>query len=247
MASSSALRDYLRHQAGWVWREQARAFDHGLSLQEETLTEMLLLRMARDHAKRGLSVTMFNKPHEAVEGADWEWIIRTPSCELGLRVQAKSLYRHGTGSDYGGLDPKSSQVDKLIASADSCIPVYVFYNHERGTNSRLLNAGGERPYRGRSFWGCSVAGAHAVKATRSNRLKDLREIMKPWHNLVTETGQCGASALLAMSENGLGDTMPATRRQVIERIRDPEFMLQYLLEQELTGVAVIDFSDFRGE
>ena len=33
---------------------------------------MLLLRMARDHVKHGLSVTMFNKTEEGINGADWE-------------------------------------------------------------------------------------------------------------------------------------------------------------------------------
>jgi hypothetical protein len=246
MASSSVLRDYLRHRAGWVWREQARAFDHGLALHEETLTEMLLLRMARDHAKHGLSITMFSKPVEAVEGADWEWIIRTTGCDIALRVQAKRLYRRGTGPDYGGLDLKSPQVDKLIKRAGSSIPIYVFYNHDHGTQSDRLNAGGEYPYRGRSFWGCSVAHAQAVKAKKSNSLKDLRDIMRPWHHLVTDTGACGAKAALGVSEDARRDTIDDDRRQVFERIEDPEFMLDYLSRSELNGVAVMDFSDFRG-
>ncbi|MFN4153498.1 MAG: hypothetical protein ACK4HF_02495 [Paracoccaceae bacterium] len=72
MAASVAMRDYLRRRAAWVWNEQSHAFDHGLSLQEETLTEMLLLRMARDHETNGLTVKMFSKPEEAINGADWE-------------------------------------------------------------------------------------------------------------------------------------------------------------------------------
>ncbi|MFQ6777513.1 DUF6615 family protein [Cereibacter sphaeroides] len=246
MFPSLALRDYLRQRAAWVWNEQAHAFDHGLSLQEETLTEMLLLRMARDHTKHGLSVTMFSKPAEAVNGADWEWIVSTPSCQIGLRVQAKRLYYHGIGQDYGGLDLNSLQADKLITRAGSCIPVYVFYNHDHGMNSALLDAGGEYPYRGRSFWGCAVASAQAVKAAKSNNLRVLRNIMKPWHHLVTARGACGAPSALAVSGAVIQGTMPQFRRQVIERIRDRDFMLRYLLEHELIGVAVIDFSDFRG-
>lgn len=246
MAVVSGLRDYLRHRAGWVWREQARAFSHGLSLQEETLTEMLLLRMAHDHASHGLTVTMFNKYQEGLNGADWEWIIRTPSCEIGLRVQAKRLFHSATGKEYGGLDPKSSQVDKLIKQAGSSIPVYVFYNHELGTNSALLKEGGEAPYRGRSFWGCAVAGAHAVKKANSNSLKVLQKIIKPWHHLVTDKGACGVAAALGVSPDYLKDTMPASRRELVERIRDTDFMLKYLADHELAGAAVIDFQDFRG-
>ena len=65
MAVAVPLRDYLRQRAAWVWNQQGHAFDHGLALQEETLTEMLLLRMARDHAKHGLTITMFTKAEEA--------------------------------------------------------------------------------------------------------------------------------------------------------------------------------------
>ena len=245
MAYSSPLRDYLRQRAGWVWREQARAFSYGLSLQEETLTEMLLLRMAQDHAAHGLSVTMFSKPAEAINGADWEWIVQTPGCMIGLRVQAKRLYYHGTGPDYGGLNPKSSQAEKLIAQAGHLIPVYVFYNHEHGTNSGQLTSGGESPYRGRSFWGCAIANANAVKTANSNSLKDLRKIMKPWHRMVTTTGACGMSAALGVSRGAARETLTASRLQVVERIRDPSYMLPYLSEHELAGVAVIDFSDFR--
>lgn len=75
MAASVPLRGYLRQRAASVWNHQSHAFDHGLALQEETLTEMLLLRMAQDHAKHGLSVKMFSKAEESVNGADWEWIV----------------------------------------------------------------------------------------------------------------------------------------------------------------------------
>lgn len=246
MVVSAGLRNYLRQRAGWVWREQARAFSHGLSLQEETLTEMLLLRMAQDHAAHGLSVTMFNKHVEGINGADWEWIIRTPACEISLRVQAKRLFHANTGKEYGGLDPKSSQVDKLIKQAGSCIPVYVFYNHEYGINSALLDQGAEPPYRGRSFWGCAIAGAHAVKKANSNSLKDIKKIMKPWHHLVSAQGACGVTAALGISAGVALDKMPPSRRQMIERIRDPDFMLTYLSVNDLAGAAVIDVSDFRG-
>ena len=172
------LRDYLRGRAAWVWNEQSHAFKQGLSLQEETLTEMLLLRMARDHAKHGLSVTMFNKTEEGINGADWEWIVRTPQCDLSLRVQAKKLYHASKGSDYGGLDPNSGQSTKLIANAGTSIPLYVFFNHDHGKNSKLLRKGGEHPYRGRSYWGCSIACAKKVEKEKSNALWQVEEALK---------------------------------------------------------------------
>jgi len=247
MASSVPLRDYLRQRAAWVWNQQGHAFDHGLALQEETLTEMLLLRMARDHAKHGLTITMFNKTEEAKNGADWEWIIRMPGCELGLRVQAKRLYHRDKKADYGGLDPNSGQAGKLIARAGSRIPVYVFFNHDLGISSSLLSSGGEPPYRGRSFWGCSVACAKKVQSAKSNKLSVLKRHMRPWHRLITTSGSCGVYPALGISPQEVEASMPPERRQVIERIRDRDFMLAYLDEEDLGGVAILDFSDFRGD
>jgi len=247
MATPITLRDYLRRRAAWVWNEQGHAFTRGLSLQEETLTEMLLLRMARDHAKHGLSVTMFNKTEEGINGADWEWIVRTPWCDLGLRVQANRLYHASKGSDYGGLDPKSGQSAKLIANAGTSIPLYVFFNHDHGTNSSLLNGGGEHPYRGRSYWGCSIACAKKVEAEKSNALSKLKKHSKPWHRLFTPTGNCNAMGALGIDPGEADRSMPGDRRQIFERIRDRNFMSQYIIQHDLAGVAILDFSDFRGE
>ena len=85
-----------------------------------------------------------------------------------------------------------------------------------------------------------------MKKANSNSLKDVKKIMKPWHHLVTAKGTCGVTAALGISEGVVFDTMPPFRRQMIERIRDPDFMLAYLSENDLAGAAVIDFSDFRG-
>lgn len=247
MIPSKTLRDYLRERAAWVWNEQGHAFDHGLTLQEETLTEMLLLRMARDHAKHCLQVTMFTKTEEGVNGADWEWLVRTPSCELGLRIQAKRLYHRSTGKDYGGLGPTSPQVDKLISRAKGLIPLYVFYNHDRGLNSKLLPTGTDAPYRGRSYWGCSFATAQNVKAANSNKLINLRKHLQPWHRLLSESGKCMAGSLLGIAEEQVDEGIPEERREVYDRIRDPDFMSKYLSARELAGVALLDLSAFRGE
>lgn len=247
MAKPTSLRDYLRQRAAWVWNEQGHAFDTGLALQEETLTEMLLLRMARDHGKHGLTVTMFNKAEEAKNGADWEWIVKTGGCELGLRVQAKRLYHKAKAVDYGGLGPTSKQAAKLISRAGTSIPIYVFFNHDHGQNSSLLTGGTESPYRGRSYWGCSVASAKKVMTAKSNKLSTLKPIMKPWHRLISHTGRCGAFSAMGIPRQEITASMPEDRREVTERIRDRNFMENYLQEEELAGVAILDFSDFRGQ
>ena len=247
MAKPLSLRDYLRQRAAWVWNEQGHAFDTGLALQEETLTEMLLLRMARDHDKHGLTVAMFNKAEEAKNGADWEWIVNTGGCELGLRVQAKRLYHKAKSVDYGGLGPTSKQAGKLISRAGRRVPIYVFFNHDHGQSSSLLTGGGESPYRGRSYWGCSVASAKRVMKAKSNKLSKLKSIMKPWHRLISQNGRCEAFPALGIQKQEIAASMPDARREMTERIRDHDFMKNYLQKEELAGVAILDFYDFRGQ
>jgi len=243
------MRQYLRARAGWTWLEQGHAYDQGLALQEETITEMLLLRMAKDHAKHGVEIKLFNKAEEGKNGADWEWIIKTLGCEVGFRVQAKRLYHSEKKMDYGGLDPKSNQTDHLIKHANGCIPVYVFYNHKHGTHSSLFDGSYEPGFRGPSYWGCSIASAASVKAKKSNKLTDLKPIMKPWHRLIGEFGTCDTQSALGFASDNLVETMTPSRREVVEhlRVRDVEALEAYTRKNELEGAALIDFSDFRGE
>lgn len=139
------FRRQLRHVGRWVWREQEDALHFGLKLQEETITEMLLLRMAREFSSSGLSVKMFNRIQEGGSkrykkpgnGADWEWFIKTDHCEVGFRIQAKvlssGLTRGGRLSvgKYDGLLKDKKQTNDLIIGAGSkrFNPIYIFYNH----------------------------------------------------------------------------------------------------------------------
>ena len=249
MSWAMYLRDYLRERAGWVWNEQKHAFDRGLTLQEETLTEMLLLRMSKDHGKHGLVVRLFNKTEEARNGADWEWHVRTPSCDLALRVQAKRLYHRVKVTDYGGLNPNSGQTNKLItmAAAHSCIPVFVFFNHDCGSNSANFTSGGNAPFRGRSFWGCAIASAEQVKKQSTNTVAGLKSVLSPWHNLVSHSGRCSAVDLLGQPSEESETKMPPRPSEILEMIGNPEAMEDYTATAELAGVAVLDFSEFRGE
>jgi len=242
------MRQYLSAMAGWSWLEQGHAFEHGLALQEETITEMLLLRIAKDHTKHGIDVKMFNKTEEGVNGADWEWIVKTPSCEVGFRVQAKRLYQKDKKLDYGGLDVSSNQTDNLIKHAKGCIPIYVFYNHACGKHSQQFETGTEAGFRGPSYWGCSIASAKNVKVKKSNKLTDLKPIMKPWHRLISEFGTCDTQSALGFSPDTFERSMTPSRRDLVERLRsrDVEALEGYLRENELEGAALIDFSEFRG-
>lgn len=248
------LRDYLRSRAAWVWNEQKRAFKYELTLQEETLTELLLLRMAHDLGKHGLSVRMFTRAEENETGADWEWIIRTLDCSVALRVQAKRLYHKTKGGDYGGLDPKADQSDKLISNAAGAVPLYVFYNHALGNDPNKFDTGKDSPYRGPSYWGCSVARAELVKAKKSRKVTDLRPVMSPWHRLFDHSGGCSLLFELGISARELSSSIDATRKDVMGALwplgqgefLNSSFLSKYLLERELAGVAFSELYDFRG-
>lgn len=70
-----SLRDEMRKQAGWVWHEKVRADAHGLFLNEETITEILLLRLSKAAQHGQFSVKVFNKAEENQDG-----------CGLGVSV-----------------------------------------------------------------------------------------------------------------------------------------------------------------
>lgn len=244
---SKDLRDYLRKLAGWTWNEQAAAFGHGLRLREETLTQTLLLRMAKDLSKFGLHTHMFSSDDESKNGADWEWYLRTPQCKIGFRIQAKRLYRSTGEGVYGGLKKDMVQADKLIAKAGYNNPIYVFYNHGHVKNFAKFYSSHETAYNTPSYWGCSLAKAAFVKGKASNKLDDLFAGMKPWHRLIGSAGVCDAKALFAEMA---GDQPLRTRTRPpewVDFLQDGDFMTQYLDREELGGVAYFEATDFRGE
>ncbi|NSX53275.1 hypothetical protein [Parasulfitobacter algicola] len=197
--ASGDFRAKLRIWADWVWSRQEAAFHKGLKLQEETITEMLLLRIAEHTEGLGVHVKMFNKYEEggraakkgkpAVQGngADWEWFVETPECMVGFRVQAKVLFHKQDKRGgyvlgrYDGLKVGSLQSTDLISMAGDANPIYLFYNHGLVKDVHLFNNSGPPDHFGQTCWGCSVATADFVAAKKSNKLSALIGGMVPWH------------------------------------------------------------------
>lgn len=103
-----------------------RGKKQGIKIQEETITEILLLNLA-EKLKGQIKITLFNKIEEGRNGADWEWYIKKNGKWIGFSVQAKILnYKNGM---YDSLF-KKNQIDKLIVNAfkKDLIPIYSFYN-----------------------------------------------------------------------------------------------------------------------
>ncbi|WP_138935314.1 DUF6615 family protein [Roseovarius arcticus] len=213
--ASGDLRAYLRGLAHRVWADQTEARQFGLKLQEESITEMLLLQIARDLSPLGLRVRMFSKRQEGgytrkdgtvvtvANGADWEWFIDLPDCMVGFRVQAKRLFGSAReNGSYKGFKPGGTQIDDLVNAAGTDMnPVYVFYNHGFTRNSSLFKRSTTTNWFGSSAWGCSVASAASMKALKSKTLVSVLPGMVPWHRffaLGENAGRgCTVSRMLA--------------------------------------------------
>lgn len=187
----SVLRDAMRTEAGRVWREKESAEKLSLFLNEETITETLLLRLAAKFQGKGLHVQPFTKAQEKRNGADWEFWFAEGTRAVGLRVQAKRLFPSGA---YQSLDPLGQQLDNLIRQSGDCFPVYVFYNNPR--SYRDFNNGCDcSAYHGPSYFGCTLAAASAVSNTASSDAHILASVSIPWHCLLCESGRPAGQSL----------------------------------------------------
>ncbi|AQS48194.1 hypothetical protein BMG03_10585 [Thioclava nitratireducens] len=231
--TSGDFRVYMRQLAGWVWKEQSAAHQFGLSLQEETITEVLLLEMARKLSPLGLSVRMFSKAQEGgrvrktkgvapggveaeaeevvieAEGADWEWFFEGPGgCMASFRVQAKKLYKDNPIKDgrYGGFKPGDRQIQDLIDRAMGSNPIYVLYNHPDVRNSSLFGPSRQPDFFGRDCWGCAVTTAQFMKHATSEKLDAIKPGMVPWHRFFSIGQPCRPKG--AMNEIAKSAALP---------------------------------------
>ncbi len=263
--SPGDLRDYLRHVSAWVWREQDDALHYGLKLQEETITEMLLLRMARECSSSGLNVKMFSRTEEGGNkkykkignGADWEWFVETPCCSVGFRVQAKVLSsritpvkRNLSFGKYEGFPRDKKQTDELISSASSAgyNPIYVFYNHP-WISDRSMFSSASHPFSiAGSDWGCSIATANFVKYAPDYKLSSLIKGMLPWHLFFGVDRGCVTRRAMGHLPGGQDFIPEAPRPEWLYFAHDgPHAVNEYLIERKLSGVAYFQFQDFWDE
>jgi hypothetical protein len=183
MGSMKELRDTMRQEAGWVWRTVAKAASREVFLNEETITEMVVLRLADAAQGRNFLVRPFTRPQEKKNGADWEFWFEFGSKLVGLRVQAKRQFRRS--GRYESLDPSGQQINDLISRAGIRVPVFVFYN---GINRSPLLCKRCRcsEYRSPSYNGCSVAHALDVRNTGSNDPRNIWKFSIPWHCMLCD-------------------------------------------------------------
>jgi hypothetical protein len=256
------LRRAMRDQAGWVWGTMARAAKLGLSFNEETITETVLFNLATVAQGRDFWVFPFTKAAEASNGADWEFWFQQGTNLVGLRVQAKRIFRSGA---YDSLDVSGEQIDKLIAQARGCIPVYVFYNGLVGgklsEHAQFSATCKSKEFRGRTYSGCSIALATDVKKHRSNNPSVIAQFSVPLHCIfckdndhliLSYLGFAPYITALTAEAEGSSDFMARMFRARVGELKeraqsgqdaDPDWLDRYLDDRALAGVVIFSSTD----
>lgn len=265
------FRVYMRLLSGCVWHQQTAAHRFGLSLQEETITEFLLLEMARVLSPHGVHVRMFSKQQEGgrirggqtsivAEGADWEWFVKGfGGCDAIFRVQAKKLYhdRQLKNGRYGGFKPKDKQIDDLIRRAVGANPIYILYNHPDVRDHSLFVPTVQPDFFGRDCWGCAVTTAQFMKHAADNKLATIKPGAIPWHRFFSIGQPCRPAEAMKEIAKSLPGDLDETAQEFV-RAKDPPKWInlltteqsdptEYLEENYLQGVAYFDFSHLKFE
>ncbi len=114
-----------------TWERIKQSWDYNVRLGEETLTDLLILDLAR-YTPEGVRLFQTPKVQEARNGTDMEIIINIGGRSIALSIQAKKLYRSGR---YDHLYARVSgtnthQIDILESYSrhTGAIPVYLLYN-----------------------------------------------------------------------------------------------------------------------
>ena len=170
-----------------TWWDLSDSQRLGLSISEESITDMLLLEMLR-RTKR-IACKKFTRAGEKKSGADWQWWFVSGYRGLPIRIQAKRLYSSGR---YGALKftkgSKHDQTNKLLRRArnDGFLPLFCFYNY---WNSKTPT---QNPN-----YGCAIASAQLVKehllhsGPKENTIASIKLLSIPWSRLVCSIDHSG--------------------------------------------------------
>lgn len=167
-----------------IWGEIRDSEKYGINIGEESITDHLLLKVARCR-DLDIAVYKFSRKEESRQGADWQWLFLSPQGErsFGLRVQAKKIdvpsvsYKYLDHEIEDKAKKKHFQVDLLIEDANRnsnyrLVPIYFFFNY--WTNrviSRVLSNRCEPPVRGPHGW--TFALAEDIRPLAKNKNKHL--------------------------------------------------------------------------
>ncbi len=199
--SSEQLCLFERAQETWNLRSEAKRWC--LPLNEESMTELLLLNLKRHYPSR-ITIQPFNKHEEAKTGGDWSWtfISHDRKWSQSMLVQAKRLddldhcytkidYRIGRKTTNG--KPRIRQIDQLIKTGkkQKQVPIYFFYNHLSDPSCIPSNCGTLHNSKRLlpNSWGISFASAISVrKHLPDKRFDQHKKYSFPFHCLLCSQG-----------------------------------------------------------
>lgn len=205
-------------ETSWNWRGKAKK--HGLSFDEEAITQIVLMDLAESYPG-DVTIVQLTKPQEGKIGADWAWafVNADGSRVLPMLVQAKVLDLQDKlypKIKYTIGKSKIRQIDRLISRAKNLgwPAMYAFYNHLSDTTRLPDNCGTmqmaniELP----EAWGISLAEAGAVRSIldpiNDQNFDSHAVISKPLHCMLCSRGigrpnRDGSPASAADSINAL--------------------------------------------
>lgn len=241
--------------AKFSWDTLGRGARCHLSIGEETITDMILLRLAHGHP-REIAIHKYARQEEAKSGADWEWWFLGPSTAFGMRVQAKRL--HCVGQEYESLRDQE-QLTRLIDKAKAAPrrwPAVCFYNHwavRHANNSVRSLSRGTKPI---SRWGCAIAPATRIECCLSKQPgkigRSLHTVLpwcKPWDILVcggahanTNTADKVAVAAAAAVDDAVSDDWLVCREATppyVLSLSDGGTPRDPLKDESLAGIVVV--------
>lgn len=161
---SALMREALR-----LGTRIAEGDEAGITQQETTISETVLLNLHQRLGPRGLRIETLTQPDEGKRGADWIWCVGDDHGWFSFYIQAKKL--KASSYDLGYQDSQERrQIDKLIAAATAArvAPAYVLYNPVRAGRSY-------------SYVSCVrsvVPGADAFTAVGAHAARALLDIQK---------------------------------------------------------------------
>ncbi|WP_058835971.1 DUF6615 family protein [Luteimonas abyssi] len=183
------LCSVVQKQSRRVWRTLSDAAKLSCSYNEESLTDGIVLALAKGATTGGYTVDAFSKMQEAVNGADWElWFTGPSGLSFGYRIQSKKMK---IGATYfpslHKVTKGVAQVDKLINASAlvQATPIFALYSTwPAGTTPVPIWKCGTYPT-SHSLWGMAAASAPALKALNPmTTLGAVAPLMVPFHCLV---------------------------------------------------------------
>lgn len=240
VVSSSSLCGTLKSLEVSTYTMLALAMKAKIPFPETAITAINLTTLCTLHPNE--TVLIDHMGQEATSGADWEWWLVGRRQVLGLRVQAKRIYKSSHAYDRLGESNKNGrQVDLLIkeASASRTYPIYCFYNTAlKPSDLSRWNCGTYSP--SATSMGCAIAGATAIRSMIDQKKKKVADILPhclPWSCLVCCPRGRGLIERASMVLSALGSD-EGTRMELPTRDRDdlPVYVRQALNSNMLPRV-----------